>query len=134
MACICALDRPCAFRTTASGLPLNRSAVNTSTVANCNCIGKDHQDVAKRFRPAFRCELQRAIHHCRIAYDRALRQQMNRDFERIAARAAPAIFVVLWSTGFVGPKYVLADAEPLTYLASRMVVVVTLMALVVAIW
>ncbi len=59
---------------------------------------------------------------------------MNRDFERIAARAAPAIFVVLWSTGFVGTKYVLADAEPLTYLASRMVVVVTLMALVVAIW
>ena len=25
---------------------------------------------------------------------------MNRDFERMAARAAPAIFVVLWSTGF----------------------------------
>jgi drug/metabolite transporter (DMT)-like permease len=59
---------------------------------------------------------------------------MNRDFERIAARAAPVIFVVLWSTGFVGTKYVLADAEPLTYLAIRMALVVALMAIVVAIW
>jgi drug/metabolite transporter (DMT)-like permease len=59
---------------------------------------------------------------------------MNRDFERIAAGAAPVIFVVLWSTGFVGTKYVLADAEPLTYLAIRMVLVVALMASVVAIW
>ena len=50
------------------------------------------------------------------------------------ARAAPAVFVVLWSTGFIGTKYVLADAEPLTYLAIRMIVVVVLMALVVAIW
>jgi drug/metabolite transporter (DMT)-like permease len=59
---------------------------------------------------------------------------MNHDFERIAARAAPVVFVVLWSTGFVGTKYVLADAEPLTYLAIRMVLVVALMAIVVAIW
>jgi drug/metabolite transporter (DMT)-like permease len=59
---------------------------------------------------------------------------MNRDFEYLAARAAPAIFVVLWSTGFVGTKYVLAGAEPLTYLAIRMVLVVALMALVVVIW
>jgi drug/metabolite transporter (DMT)-like permease len=59
---------------------------------------------------------------------------MNRDFERIAARAAPVIFVVLWSTGFIGTKYVLAAAEPLTYLAIRMALVVALMAIVVAIW
>ena len=50
-----------------------------------------------------------------------------------AARATPALFVVLWSTGFVGTKYALAGAEPLTYLAIRMVVVVALMAVVVAI-
>ena len=49
---------------------------------------------------------------------------MSKDFENFAARAAPAIFVVLWSTGFIGTKYVLDNAEPLTYLAIRMVVVV----------
>ena len=58
---------------------------------------------------------------------------MNKDFEDLAARAAPAIFVVLWSTGFIGTKYVLRDAEPLTYLAIRMVLVVGLMALIAAI-
>jgi drug/metabolite transporter (DMT)-like permease len=58
---------------------------------------------------------------------------MNRDFETLAARAAPAIFVVLWSTGFIGTKYVLRDAEPLTYLAIRMVLVVALMAVIAAI-
>ena len=52
---------------------------------------------------------------------------MNRDFEKIAARAAPAIFVVLWSTGFIATKYVLHSAEPLTYLAIRMALVVGLM-------
>jgi drug/metabolite transporter (DMT)-like permease len=58
---------------------------------------------------------------------------MNKDFERLAARAAPAIFVVLWSTGFIATKYVLRGAEPLTYLAIRMVLVVGLMAVIVAI-
>ena len=58
---------------------------------------------------------------------------MNKDFEKLAARAAPAIFVVLWSTGFVATKYVLHNAEPLTYLAIRMAVVVALMAIIVAI-
>jgi drug/metabolite transporter (DMT)-like permease len=55
---------------------------------------------------------------------------MNRDFEHIAARAAPALFVVLWSTGFIGTKYVLAAAEPFTYLAIRMTIVVPIMAIV----
>ena len=59
--------------------------------------------------------------------------QMNRDFEKLAARAAPAIFVVLLSTGFIGTKYVLHNAEPLTYLAIRMALVVGLMAVIVAI-
>src|SRR5437899_673222 len=58
---------------------------------------------------------------------------MNRDFENFAARAAPAIFVVLWSTGFIATKYVLHNAEPLTYLAIRMAVVVGLMAIIAAI-
>jgi drug/metabolite transporter (DMT)-like permease len=58
---------------------------------------------------------------------------MNQDIENLAARAAPAIFVVLWSTGFIGTKYVLNSADPLTYLAIRMALVVGLMAIIVAI-
>src|SRR6478609_5749142 len=60
-------------------------------------------------------------------------RQMTSDLEKIAARAAPAIFVVLWSTGFIGTKYVLNNAEPLTYLAIRMACVVGLMAIIVAV-
>src|ERR1700687_2029768 len=59
--------------------------------------------------------------------------QMNKDFRSLAARAAPAIFVVLWSTGFIATKYVLHNAEPLTYLTIRMALVVGLMAVIVAI-
>lgn len=55
-------------------------------------------------------------------------------FESIAARTAPAIFVLLWSTGFIGTKYVLAGAEPLTYLTVRMVLVALLMGVIAAIW
>src|SRR5450432_3830322 len=58
---------------------------------------------------------------------------MNRDRENLAARAAPAIFVVLWSTGFIATKYVVHNADPLTYLAIRMALVVALMAVIVAI-
>ncbi len=58
---------------------------------------------------------------------------MNRDFEHLAARAAPAVFVVLWSTGFIATKYVVHNAEPLTYLAIRMALVVGLMAVIAGI-
>ena len=58
---------------------------------------------------------------------------MNGDFDKLAARAAPAIFVLLWSTGFIGTKYVVNNADPLTYLAIRMALVVGLMAVIVAI-
>jgi drug/metabolite transporter (DMT)-like permease len=58
---------------------------------------------------------------------------MNRDVVKLAARAAPAIFVVLWSTGFIATKYVLHSAEPLTYLSIRMVLVAALMAVIAAI-
>jgi drug/metabolite transporter (DMT)-like permease len=56
---------------------------------------------------------------------------MSKDLDQLAARAAPAIFVVLWSTGFVATKYVLRSAEPLTYLAIRMAIVVAIMAVIV---
>ncbi|MFQ3459923.1 DMT family transporter [Bradyrhizobium sp. UFLA01-814] len=58
---------------------------------------------------------------------------MNKSFEETAARLAPAIFVVLWSTGFIGTKYVINNAEPLTYLAIRMAFVVVVMAVIAAI-
>ena len=57
---------------------------------------------------------------------------MNKDFDQLAARAAPAVFVVLWSTGFVATKYALSGAEPLTYLAVRMAMVVSILAVIAA--
>src|SRR5258706_12359753 len=60
-------------------------------------------------------------------------RQMNLNLENLAARAAPVIFVVLWSTGFVATKYVLHNAEPLTYLTIRMAVVVGLLAVISAV-
>ncbi len=47
---------------------------------------------------------------------------------RAAAGAAPAVFVVLWSTGFVGAKYGLPYAEPFTFLALRLAVASILLA------
>jgi drug/metabolite transporter (DMT)-like permease len=58
---------------------------------------------------------------------------MHPELDNFAARAAPAIFVLLWSTGFVGTKYVVHNADPLTYLAIRMALVVVLMAVIAAI-
>src|SRR3954462_4594817 len=60
-------------------------------------------------------------------------RQMKEDFDKFAARAAPAIFVLLWSTGFIGTKYVINNADPLTYLAIRMALVVVLMAVICAV-
>ncbi|AYH42235.1 DMT family transporter [Azoarcus sp. DN11] len=41
--------------------------------------------------------------------------------------AAPLLFVLLWSTGFLGAKFGLPYAEPLTFLSTRYVLVITLM-------
>src|SRR5882757_2703547 len=62
---------------------------------------------------------------------RQSKPQMDSDLENLAARAAPAIFVVLWSTGFIATKYVVHNADPLTYLAIRMTLVVWMMAVIV---
>jgi len=40
---------------------------------------------------------------------------------------APALFVFLWSTGFIGARFGLPFAEPFTFLALRMAVVVTML-------
>lgn len=44
-----------------------------------------------------------------------------------AARFYPLLFVALWSTGFIGAKYGLPDAEPLTFLSLRYAAVLLLM-------
>jgi drug/metabolite transporter (DMT)-like permease len=53
---------------------------------------------------------------------------------QLAIAAAPLIFVLLWSTGFIGARFGLPYIEPLTFLATRMLFVViamTIIALVV---
>jgi len=50
----------------------------------------------------------------------------------IAAGAGP-VFVVLWSTGFIGAKYGLPYAEPLTFLSVRFALVIAIMGLWVAV-
>ena len=47
---------------------------------------------------------------------------------RLAIATAPALFVLLWSTGFIGARYGLPYIEPLTFLSVRMVFVVVIMA------
>jgi drug/metabolite transporter (DMT)-like permease len=49
-------------------------------------------------------------------------------FTQLAISIAPVVFVLLWSTGFIGARYGLPYIEPLTFLAVRMAFVVVLMA------
>lgn len=42
-------------------------------------------------------------------------------------RAMPALFVLLWSTGFIGAKYGLPFAEPFTFLSIRFVLIIALL-------
>jgi drug/metabolite transporter (DMT)-like permease len=46
----------------------------------------------------------------------------------------PALFVVLWSTGFIGAKYGLPYIEPFTFLLVRFIVVAALLALIAFAW
>lgn len=48
--------------------------------------------------------------------------------DRLAITTAPVLFVLLWSTGFIGARYGLPYIEPLTFLAVRMFFVVLIMA------
>src|SRR5262249_36098217 len=47
-----------------------------------------------------------------------------------SSRAIGVLFVVLWSTGFIGAKLGLPYAEPMTFLALRMALVVALLTVV----
>lgn len=46
---------------------------------------------------------------------------------KFAVAAAPLLFVLLWSTGFIGARYGLPYIEPLTFLGVRMIFVVLIM-------
>jgi drug/metabolite transporter (DMT)-like permease len=54
---------------------------------------------------------------------------LNRD---MVAGFAPALFVLLWSTGFIGAKWGMPYADPATFLFVRFVIVALLLAVVVA--
>lgn len=49
---------------------------------------------------------------------------------RLAIATAPMLFVLLWSTGFIGARFGLPYIEPLTFLAVRMVFVVLIMTMI----
>ncbi|MFA6267789.1 MAG: DMT family transporter [Pseudolabrys sp.] len=51
----------------------------------------------------------------------------------LAIAAAPLLFVLLWSTGFIGARYGLPYIEPMTFLAVRMSLVVVVMAIIAVI-
>ena len=55
-----------------------------------------------------------------------------RTLEDFAVFAAPGVFVVLWSSGFIGAKFGLPYAEPFTFLAARLIAVVLLLAILIA--
>ena len=50
------------------------------------------------------------------------------------AEAAPFLFVLLWSTGFIGTKIGMRHAEPFTFLAWRYLIALVLMSVIVMIW
>jgi drug/metabolite transporter (DMT)-like permease len=52
---------------------------------------------------------------------------------KLAIAAAPMLFVLLWSTGFVGARYGMPYIEPMTFLAVRMIFVVLIMAAIAVI-
>jgi drug/metabolite transporter (DMT)-like permease len=55
-------------------------------------------------------------------------QRTSTRLTRLAIATAPALFVLLWSTGFIGARYGLPYIEPLTFLAVRMVFAVVIIA------
>jgi drug/metabolite transporter (DMT)-like permease len=58
---------------------------------------------------------------------------MPRRLEDLAIFSAPALFVVMWASGFVGAKLGLGYAEPFTFLTLRMAAVVVLLGIIVAV-
>jgi drug/metabolite transporter (DMT)-like permease len=57
--------------------------------------------------------------------------RIPRNLTDAAVLAAPAVFVLLWSSGFIGAKFGLPYAEPLTFLTVRMGAVALLLGLII---
>lgn len=55
-----------------------------------------------------------------------------RSFADAVVLAAPAVFLFLWASGFIGAKFGLPYAEPMTFLAVRMTAVVIVLGLIIA--
>ena len=55
---------------------------------------------------------------------------MNPKNSTLYSQAMPALFVLLWATGFIGAKFGLPYAPPLKFLSLRFVVVIALMSLI----
>ncbi len=49
---------------------------------------------------------------------------------KLMIAGAPVLFVLLWSTGFIGARFGLPYIEPLTFLAVRMAFVVLIMGVI----
>ena len=56
---------------------------------------------------------------------------MKLPIANIAVRTAPALFVLLWSTGFIANKVALASTGPLTWLTIRMAVTIGLLLIII---
>jgi drug/metabolite transporter (DMT)-like permease len=56
---------------------------------------------------------------------------MPRSIQKAAVFVMPAVFVLLWSSGFIGAKFGLVYAEPLTYLMLRMLGVLVILGIIV---
>ena len=55
------------------------------------------------------------------------------DSNDLPKRFIPAIFVVLWATGFIGARYAMPWAEPFTFLAARFVLAFVILAVAAAV-
>ena len=55
---------------------------------------------------------------------------MNEKNSRLLTQSMPALFVLLWATGFIGAKFGLPYAPPLKFLSLRFVIVIALMTLI----
>jgi drug/metabolite transporter (DMT)-like permease len=83
--------------------------------------------------PSFLCHLKPrgCVRHV-LARDH-IPSAMPRPIEKFAVLAAPGVFVVLWASGFIGAKFGLPYAEPLTFLALRMPLVGLLIGIVIVV-
>ena len=59
---------------------------------------------------------------------------MNKSSQPLLEQSVPLIFVVLWSTGYIGAKLGLPYAEPFTFLAMRMAITFCVLAPIVLIF